>query len=399
MVDSASRLIDAFLERCMKGVHWRRRLRPRVGRGAKPSQAFPPLGPSPQPRTVVPALRAYLEELPNLLGGYEPSIFWHRQLEYFHSSETYRRTGELDDEQLGQLVIEGSYGFEDLPADLQGPADDSRWWEAQALADRVRLLVKRTSPKATGAEKDVWEHMRALEFMRRQGLLEDYELFIAPLRVRSSMTVARHYFYARLLDQLAMQHMADGPLNILEIGAGAGNLAVFLHRIGRVASYCIIDLPEMLVHSAYTVQKYIPDARLSFRKVQRTVDARPCFSFLPAQDVGVVPEQSYELCLNFNSFMEMDEDARDAYIQLVYRATRPGGMFFNANRRQRALPQRDGSTFDNNPLLYPYSADDRVLLWEEDPFQQDTRTQFGSRPSLAIMRASLVAPLFVGQRT
>jgi hypothetical protein len=96
------------------------------------------------------------------------------------------------------------------------------------------------------------------------------------------------------------------------------------------------------------------------------------------------------MALNFNSFMEMDEQARDRYISEIYRTLRHGGVFYNVNRRQAALPQPDGSTFDNNPLLYPYRTSDRILFWEEDPFQTATRSWFLFRPSLAVARAAVV---------
>jgi hypothetical protein len=88
--------------------------------------------------------------------------------------------------------------------------------------------------------------------------------------------------------------------------------------------------------------------------------------------------------------MEMDREQRDDYIDLVYRCTRPGGLFVNVNRRQRSLPLPDGSTWDNNPLLYPYHADDDVLVWEDDEFQTETRSSFMARPSLAVFRAARV---------
>lgn len=206
------------------------------------------------------------------------------------------------------------------------------------------------------------------------------------------MSVARHWYYARQIDELAARAVGDGPLDVLEIGGGAGNLALFLARMGRVRSYTIVDLPEMLVHSAYTIQRYEEQAGLSFDPGARPeVEAdRRDYTFVPADQAPRLADRAFDLCLNLNSFMEMDADVRDRYIELIYRGARPGALFYNVNRRQPALPLRDGSTWDNNPLLYPYRSDDDVLVWEEDPFQTVTRTRWGARRTLTVTRAATV---------
>jgi SAM-dependent methyltransferase len=200
--------------------------------------------------------------------------------------------------------------------------------------------------------------------------------------VVSTMSTARHWYYARRLDELA----APGALDVLEIGAGAGNLAIFLARRGRVGSYTIIDLPEMLLASATTVVEHLAGASIGFG-----ADATAQFRFLGPSESDLLEPGSFDLCCNFNSFMEMDREQRDTYIDLIYRCARPGALFANVNRRQPRLQLRDGSTWDNNPLLYPYRPDDVVLEWEDDPFHGFTRAKFLSRPSLAFFRAARIA--------
>jgi hypothetical protein len=165
-----------------------------------------------------------------------------------------------------------------------------------------------------------------------------------------------------------------------------------LHALGSVRSYTIVDLPELLVHSAYTICKYVPDADLRFGSPAGDVprDAPAVFALLTPAEAAQLPDDSADLALNFNSFMEMDLEARDGYLELIYRAGRPGALFLNVNRRQRALPGRGGEAVDNNPLLYPYRATDRILLWEEDEFQTVTRMRPGRLSSLAIVRAALL---------
>jgi hypothetical protein len=204
------------------------------------------------------------------------------------------------------------------------------------------------------------------------------------------MSSARHWWYARQIVELARATQGARPLDVIEIGAGAGNLAIFLTRMGIVRSYTIVDLPQMLVHSAYTVQRHVPDADLSFNTAPQGQGSYTFVADFRAAEV--LGGGAFDIALNMNSFMEMDRQARDDYIELIYRTARPGALFYNVNRRQPALPLHDGGTWDNNPLLYPYRSDDEILIWEDDPFQTATRSGWGARPMLTVTRAAVIRP-------
>ena len=336
-----------------------------------------------------PALRDYLLELRALAHGSTPSIFWERQLAKFQA--TYARIETLTPAELDALVAAGSYGFQDLPEGTSRPRDDPAYKRAsKGIRTARKAARKATAPAWRRWDKGDWEHLRALDFLRRHELEEEYLAFITPLRLRSDMSTARHWYYARQIVDLVEHAGLTAPLDVLEIGAGAGNLAYFLTTLGVVRSYTIVDLPQMLVHSAYTLQRRLPDLDIAFAEA----DQQPGrYRFIPDfRTAELIGDDTVDLALNLNSFMEMDREARDGYIEQIYRSTRPGGLFYNVNRRQKKLPLRDGGTWDNNPLLYPYRHDDEVVVWEEDPFQTATRTRWGELPSLAVTRAAIVRP-------
>lgn len=337
-------------------------------------------------------LRAYLARMPALSRSSQPSVFWERQLERLHSMPSFSRGASLSAEDLEAIVAGFGYGFEDLE-DRDAPASgDERFAEARRNATMIGRLAKGYGPASLGLEADQWEHAVALRFLQRHGAIEEYVALLDRLGVRSSMSAARHFWYLRQLRDLAAEHAPDRPLDFLEIGAGAGNLAVMLHTLGIVRSYTIVDLPELLVHSAYTLSKYVPGADLRFKPRSGDDEEREAlvFTLLTPEASSQLPRAGFDVALNFNSFMEMDLDTRDSYLELIYGVGRPGALFVNVNRRQRALPGRDGATIDNNPLLYPYRASDRVLRWEEDEFQTVTRMRPGKLSSLAIVRAALL---------
>jgi hypothetical protein len=334
-----------------------------------------------------PALERYVRSLPQIADRSTASLFWERLLERFDS------TAPLEDaatEQVERLIATAQYGFEDLPADITDPREDVAFREASAALPGVRRIAKQLSPKALGLDKPTWEHLNALAFLERGGLLKGYLAFIAPLRVRSSMSTARHWYYARQFCALAARTHGDRELDVLEIGAGAGNLAYFLTLMGRVRSYTIVDLPQMLIHAGYTVQRRIPQFALHFDCPPG--EARTFTLISDFRATELMDAQAFDAAINMNSFMEMDRNVRDDYIGLVYRTARPNALFFNVNRRQAALPLRDGGTWDNNPLLYPYRPDDEVLLWEEDSFQTATRVAWGKQATLTVTRAARIHP-------
>lgn len=335
-------------------------------------------------------LSEYLTRLPELSLRSRPSVFWERQLEDLRATSSLPEGAPPSPGDLEAIVRSLGYGFEDLDGDTASARSDERFVAASEGAERIGRLAKGFGPRGLEVTPGEWEHAAALRFLDRHEATDEYVTLLDELAVRSSMSAARHFWYLRMVRGLVDAHGPARPLDVIEIGAGAGNLAVLLHTVALVRSYVIVDLPELLVHSAYTLSKYVPEIDLRFEPAA-AASAGPVATLLTPEQAALLPDHSADLALNFNSFMEMDQAARDAYLELVYRVGRPGSLFVNVNRRQRALPSRDGSSFDNNPLLYPYRADDEVLVWEEDEFQTVTRMRPGRLSSLAIVRAALLA--------
>jgi putative sugar O-methyltransferase len=325
------------------------------------------------------ALREYLRRLDDIAPRSRANLFWQKYIDEIrvHYANDFR---DLDWSRVENFARR-FYGFELVAS----PEQDPDLLEAQQLLAPVREYATGLSAARFDASKATWEHMRALWFLEgREGMLREYLDFIGPLNVKSNMSVARHWWYARQVAELVQETQPDRALNILEIGAGAGNLAVFLHQMLRVGSYCIIDLPEILIASGYTLAERFPQVRQVYDDPQQVHGGT---AFVPAHRHAEVPADSFDLALNFHSFGEMDQEARDGYLDTVYSTTRPGGLFVNVNRVQK-LPQPDGTAWVNNPLLYPYRG--RVLRWDEDVFMASTRNSFQGPPSLCLFRAELI---------
>jgi hypothetical protein len=149
----------------------------------------------------------------------------------------------------------------------------------------------------------------------------------------------------------------------------------------------------MLLNSHGALSHWLPEAPMHIGEAPDFDAPGMHFWFLETTDIERVPDRSLDAALNFNSFMEMDEQVRDYYIEQVYRATAAGAVFYNVNRMQREMTRRDGTTYANNPLLYPYRATDQVLHWEPDEMQQSLRAYRFAAPikSFCISRMAIVA--------
>ena len=200
------------------------------------------------------------------------------------------------------------------------------------------------------------------------------------------MALARHFYYSRRLKAVRAE-----PGRILEIGAGSGQFATFATDAGLVSHYVIVDLPEMLLNSAATVARKLPQADIRAGEAPDFSAPGLHFWLLRPSEIALIPDRSLDAGLNFNSFMEMDDQVRDAYIGHIYRTCSPGAAFYNVNRYQQSMARRDGSTFTGNPLLYPYRADDEVIEWGVDEMQHTLRARvFHTPKSFSISRIALI---------
>ena len=217
------------------------------------------------------------------------------------------------------------------------------------------------------------EHAASLNFLIRDGSLDEYLALADDLRVMSDIGLIRLFWYARRLAGVLTGAGRSGPQNFLEIGSGSGRFATLMVRQGLVGHYVMVDLPEMLLN-AMLMARTIPGVELRFGEVPDFDRPGKVFWFLDTNDIAKAPSSSVDVAVNFNSFMEMDAEVRDFYIDQIYRTAGPEALFYNVNRRQIRMTRRDGSSFDSNPLLYPYRSTDRIIEWEPDECQQSCRS-------------------------
>jgi SAM-dependent methyltransferase len=275
------------------------------------------------------------------------------------------------------------YGARRLPKGVASNRDMPGW---SALMHAVDSLELDHLGKAV-------EHVAILHFLKGQDLLDAYVAQIDRYRLVSNLNLGRLYWYAAKLDRILATTRGRSPGQFLEIGPGSGFFAILMADLGWVRHYVMVDLPEMLLNAVLNVRAYWPQAAIRLGETPDFSSPVQTCWLLETGEVRKVASGTVDVALNFNSFMEMDDAVRDFYIEEIYRTAALGALFYNVNRRQAAMTRKDGGAFDNNPLLYPYHASDRVLEWAPDECQESCRAAqfFSGYPSFTISRVAEIS--------
>ncbi|NQW09341.1 MAG: putative sugar O-methyltransferase [Alphaproteobacteria bacterium] len=204
-----------------------------------------------------------------------------------------------------------------------------------------------------------------LLFLSDIGMLGDYIEFIKKLDICPSNTLYRYYYYSTLITRI-LALLNKEKVRILEIGSGVGFMPFVFETLGIIESYTSIDLSGMMGYCAFNISNTFPDVELNFDP-EKLNDETCKWNFIKPDLFPKIGENKFDLVINFNSFMEMDQKTVRLYFDNIYRTASQGCTFFNSNRVNSALRQSDGSAFFSNPLSYPYRDSDHVIAWDIDP--------------------------------
>lgn len=125
------------------------------------------------------------------------------------------------------------------------------------------------------------------------------------------------------------QHDIFFPHNILEIGAGVGNLCLVLSEMMQNKKYHTIDLPIMSVIQAYLLAMHFPEEVIWFSGEPYDVGRR-IFIHGVRPDV-IFNELIFCLVINQDSMPEMPLSVATRYAEMIERQLIPGGLFLSIN--------------------------------------------------------------------
>ncbi len=120
--------------------------------------------------------------------------------------------------------------------------------------------------------------------------------------------------------------------NILEIGAGYGNLAQKFIK-NSDCKYFIIDIPESLVIQHYYLKINHPECKLQkISSIKDSLDLSNDVFLIPCFFYEIVKELKFDLVINMRSFGEMNSVIIDQYFDLINNVLINDGFFYTVNR-------------------------------------------------------------------
>lgn len=220
--------------------------------------------------------------------------------------------------------------------------------------------IKEKNKKIKGilSTLDFSEESSAIIFLEKNGLLDEYVWLLNTLNVTHTMQIARHFWCAKKIREFSN----NKNLKSLEIGGGAGTLAVILFILGISRYYTIIDLPEMLLVAGKTFE----DFGIKTRFIEPSGEFHGVYLSVPSQ-LDDFSSQKFDVVLNFNSFSEMKPLTISWYLRRLPSFGQNGTFWFTVNRIQN-LFNSENKKVRVNPLLWEY-PDQNVLFLEPDYLQ------------------------------
>ena len=182
------------------------------------------------------------------------------------------------------------------------------------------------------------------------------------------------YFFKKLTAHVDLRKKKS--LRVIEVGAGAANLAMLISkcRADQDQLYVIVDLPEMILVSSHEIAKYLPTAKQVLpHEFDETFDFKDFkghnFLFLIPQQLEKLPSDQFDLCINVESFAEMNPEIAFDYLRSFYRCLGNNGKLFVCNRENRTIDTDRSALKVLSFWSYPFQDTDEILLQEYCPMR------------------------------
>ena len=225
------------------------------------------------------------------------------------------------------------------------------------------------------------------------GMLDDYFKFMKENKFYTDFSSQRLYFYNRIQQLIVEKYLnKHNNLNFLEIGAGGGTSAIFLIKNNIVKNYVIVDLPEMLIYSAYHINKNCGEFNVEFGldKINNLNNESKTVYFLTPDQIDSIPDKLINFQFSINALMEMRIDISNRYIKEMYRIGADNSITMIIARINELFLNEKIKEL-NNPYAYQYSFDDKIISMGPDFLQDNSRALLRDTPySPSMIRISKI---------
>jgi hypothetical protein len=233
----------------------------------------------------------------------------------------------------------------------------NRHYDFLASYPRAYDLIFRSDP-VLGRKSELQLYNSALDFKTFQGMKKKWP--DSKTHILTDATI-KSYFYLQLIED-KMPGLKNAT--VCEIGPGTGNMAqLFYHHFNN--KLFLVDLPRTFFFSFTFLAQSYPTARIALPNEVADKNFDPQnydIIMLTPQQTSHIKNQSVDLTVNVHSMQEMNNEAIYSYFDLVDRISKPGGIFFCANRMEKIM--------DGKPIRfldYPWRSNTRTIIFEPDP--------------------------------
>ena len=230
-------------------------------------------------------------------------------------------------------------------------------------------------------------HLAQLPHRRRiLSLLRRLRTVCRAMGTDPTMDAFRQACTLELLDR-HVTHAIRQHVRLVIIGDGQGTLAALAKSLWPGARITLVDLGRTLLFQALHCQKaYQRSRHVLVTQGVPHIDAD--FAYCPADQVGALEGETFDLAVNVASMQEMTAATVADYFAFLRRRLAPTGLFYCCNRQRKVLPDGEVSSFAH----YPWNVRDRVLVDGACPWHQFFASPSRTAPKLTI--GGVAIPLF-----
>lgn len=187
----------------------------------------------------------------------------------------------------------------------------------------------------------------------RLAAVVDKEILASLSESYAGNTTCVHYRNLRLSEKLLfyavathdiVHHMPSNPDKkavLLDIGTGYGALPVILKQYIPNSCHILVDLPEILVFTAYYVHYHFPEKKIAllsdiadrldhFESLLEEYD----FILIPPKVLEHIPKHSVDLVINTASMGFLSQNFLEFYLDRINSVLKKGGLFYSINKTE-----------------------------------------------------------------
>ncbi len=188
----------------------------------------------------------------------------------------------------------------------------------------------------------VLEYHRFAQHIRKEILASFSESYVGNNRCivyRGKRLSEKSLFYATCIEDIT----ANIPLAsmhrcvICDIGTGYGGLPAMLRYYVQRSCQILIDIPEVVIFTAYYIRYNFPDAKIALLEDLQKSDfsillAKYDFIIIPPEYISQIPDASVDLVTNTASLGFLNHETTDLYLSEIARMLKGGGYFYSVNQ-------------------------------------------------------------------